>query len=83
MKVKEFKNKEVIDVKMAIYSSKLDKIVSNLKQFGICTIEIRGCFLHFKASLKQLLSMEEAGFIKLSYCQLKIDCQDTTNSMVY
>ena len=83
MKVKEFKNKEIIEVTMAIYSSKLEKVVSNLKKFGISTIDIRGCFLYFKASLKQLLSMEEEGLIKLSYCRLNIDCQAMTNRMIY
>lgn len=63
MKVKENKNEEIIAVRMVINMRKREKIVTNLKQFGIRTIKIKGCFLYFEASSKQLLSMEEEGLI--------------------
>lgn len=75
MKVKEFKNQQVIHVQMAIYSVNYDQMLNVLNKFGINSIVKDSCRLYFKASLRQLLDLEEAGLFGINDCKLRINCQ--------
>lgn len=75
MKVKEFKNQQVIHVQMIIYSADYKQMLNVLNKFGINNIVRDNCYLYFKASLKQLLDLEEAGLFGINDFKLRINCQ--------
>ena len=61
MKVKEFKNRKVINVKISAFTDDHEKIIEMLNAVGIGVIHVESCSLRCKASLKQLLQLEELG----------------------